>query len=263
MKKNILSLLITTITLLQVSAQCVIDTTHFAGSKYTYPDTLPCIIRNASATYDTTLQIKVPLQANANAINPIYPQGLMVGVDSIKIDSVIGFPLGISYVMNPSSKQLKGGEYGCFKISGNTSAPIDSYNLSVFGTAWVKVANNPIKQSGNFSAIFPIKLRVINAGDACYGKFPTALEELTEKGLSMRLFPNPNQGKFTLSLQSSSANEISLTVINAIGSTVRSEKCDINGSLQKQLDLSKLPSGFYFLQIQDGKTKQTRKFVIE
>lgn len=262
MKKNLLTLFTLFLVLTNLSAQCVVDTTHFTGSKYTYPDTLPCVIRTAN--YDTTLQIKIPVQANANAINPIYPAGLLVNVDSVRVDSVTGFPNGISYTMNPLSKQLKGGEYGCFKIFGNTIAPIDSYLLSVFGTAWVKVGANPIKQSGNFSAIFPIKLRVIDSTDACYGKLPaTAINEISNKNLSIRLFPNPNQGKFSLTLQSNTAEDLSLTIINAIGSTVHSEKIEINGTFQKQLDLTKLPSGFYFLQIQDGKAKQTKKFVIE
>ena len=68
----------------------------------------------------------------------------------------------------------------------------------------------------------------------------------------MQLYPNPNQGKFVLSLQGSSDNsKVSLFVFDINGKTVFEEELDIKqNKVSKAIDISAYPKGIYTLTIQ-------------
>ncbi|MBT4969960.1 MAG: T9SS type A sorting domain-containing protein [Bacteroidetes bacterium] len=72
------------------------------------------------------------------------------------------------------------------------------------------------------------------------------------ESFSMQLYPNPNQGKFVLSLQGSSDNsKVSLFVFDINGKTVFEEELDIKqNKVSKAIDISAYPKGIYTLTIQ-------------
>jgi hypothetical protein len=65
----------------------------------------------------------------------------------------------------------------------------------------------------------------------------------------MTIYPNPNSGTFSVSLKGQpTGNGMELVVMDALGRTVYSEKMPrFQGSLNKELDLSGLSEGAYFL----------------
>jgi hypothetical protein len=78
------------------------------------------------------------------------------------------------------------------------------------------------------------------------------------------LFPNPNDGKFSLKFHSDKKSDVSVKVYDAQGKEVYSETMnDFKGDYSNQLDLSSKGKGNYILKItQDNKT-MTERFVIE
>ncbi|MCK9422406.1 MAG: carboxypeptidase regulatory-like domain-containing protein [Bacteroidales bacterium] len=80
----------------------------------------------------------------------------------------------------------------------------------------------------------------------------------------VRIYPNPGAGMFTLSLKTPGNTNAEIVVYNALGLQVaRLIATDFSKPETTQINLSDLPNGVYFLQIQTERGKITRKVVIE
>lgn len=71
----------------------------------------------AGVPYTNVLTMAVP----ASFTDP--STGNTVPVKNIKINSITGFPQGITYACNPSNCTVNGGSRGCIKISGTANTP--------------------------------------------------------------------------------------------------------------------------------------------
>ncbi len=78
---------------------------------------------------------------------------------------------------------------------------------------------------------------------------PVGINEVDEKFLT--LAPNPNKGKFTLEINAGNSTHISIIVVNANGKIVyREANIPVNMQLRKELDLTQLSGGSYFLKVE-------------
>lgn len=82
---------------------------------------------------------------------------------------------------------------------------------------------------------------------------------------TMKIFPNPSDGRFHLDLVYTGAEKISAAVYDITGKLVK----DISGELQKgealvsaDVDLDSPGPGIYFLKIGIGKSTSTTKIII-
>jgi len=81
---------------------------------------------------------------------------------------------------------------------------------------------------------------------------------------SLNVYPNPSNGEFSVSLESSRETNLNLYVFNQAGQRVFTEKLKkMSGSETIELDLTNQPAGVYYVNLTDGKTSSTRKVVIE
>ncbi|MGE5425208.1 MAG: T9SS type A sorting domain-containing protein, partial [Syntrophothermus sp.] len=82
-------------------------------------------------------------------------------------------------------------------------------------------------------------------------------------GMGVEIFPNPNNGIFTLKLLSPVPTEISITIFSASGAKVYEDKnVPVSGNLSKKIDLSGAARGTYLLEISGEKGKMFRKITI-
>ncbi len=82
-------------------------------------------------------------------------------------------------------------------------------------------------------------------------------------GIHIELFPNPSHGKFTIKLVSGNSGCFDLRILNNMGTEVFSEHgIQVNGSLEKDIDLSSLAEGLYFIYMNSNKTNYIRKIII-
>ena len=77
------------------------------------------------------------------------------------------------------------------------------------------------------------------------------------------LYPNPNNGTFTVQFNSSSNNSILIGIHDIRGREVFSKTYLNNGFFNEKLQLDNLQSGVYLINIQEGDKKITKKIVIE
>ena len=82
-------------------------------------------------------------------------------------------------------------------------------------------------------------------------------------GLGFEVFPNPTDGKFTVSFNTHYAINIDMVIFNSLGSTVYSEKgLQISGQFNKVVDFTGKASGIYYIRVQTEEGSLVRKFVI-
>ncbi len=82
--------------------------------------------------------------------------------------------------------------------------------------------------------------------------------------LSMRLFPNPNKGNFTLEINSvnNKPQSYTLEVYNIMGALIHSEKLEITTSLSKQMRFENLSDGVYFISLRSENSILNTRFIV-
>jgi hypothetical protein len=89
----------------------------------------------------------------------------------------------------------------------------------------------------------------------------TGAEELV-KVQKVEVYPNPNNGRFTLSVTSTSLEVFDLRIMNNLGMLVYERKdLTVNGSLKEMIDLQNLPNGVYSVILNTTGKQIVRKFV--
>jgi hypothetical protein len=92
--------------------------------------------------------------------------------------------------------------------------------------------------------------------DACQG----IEDQISQVGLI--IFPNPNNGKFTLEITGETNGQAQVSIANAAGEVVYTNKYAITRSGQRlALDLN-IGSGVYFMKVETANGNLTRKLVI-
>ncbi len=88
---------------------------------------------------------------------------------------------------------------------------------------------------------------------------------LNELGIyDFALFPNPSNGQFTVEFESNGSGEGVISILSADGKVVQSTKTEITADKNSiQINAARLPSGYYFVQIEHGNGKIIRSIAIE
>src|ERR1035437_5454843 len=80
---------------------------------------------------------------------------------------------------------------------------------------------------------------------------------------SVNLYPVPNDGQFTISITSASNESFSISVYNNLGVKIYEEtKVEVNGSLQKVIDLRPVPNGVYSVIFENSQKQVVKKIVV-
>ncbi|MCR9171145.1 MAG: T9SS type A sorting domain-containing protein [bacterium] len=78
------------------------------------------------------------------------------------------------------------------------------------------------------------------------------------------VYPNPNDGSFTIAFTQKNTAKTSINVVDAQGKVVFKEKLgDFSGAYKKELDLKKHGVGVYIVTVQQGGETSSRKVIVE
>jgi len=140
-------------------------------------------------------------------------------------------------------------------ITGNVtpSTPLSIFNgLNPNGNWLVAIRDVGTGDSGNVvSYTLTICSQTASLSSDSFG-----LENFT-------LYPNPNNGNFTIQFNSNSGNEIKINVHDIRGREIYSKSYTNDGLFNENLQLSNAQSGIYLVTVQDGSRKEVKKIVIE
>ncbi|WP_294819924.1 reprolysin-like metallopeptidase [uncultured Flavobacterium sp.] len=89
----------------------------------------------------------------------------------------------------------------------------------------------------------------------------TAVDELSLKNFT--LYPNPNNGSFTVGFTSDTANAIRIGVHDMRGRAVYNADFENTGLFSGNINLSNVQSGVYLVTVEDGAKKAVRKVIIK
>jgi hypothetical protein len=88
------------------------------------------------------------------------------------------------------------------------------------------------------------------------------VDELTSLE-AFSVYPNPSNGLFTITMNTNTDEDYNLNIRDIQGKQVYSEVISVNGEYRRELDLSTLAKGVYYLQIQDGENSKVEKLIIQ
>ena len=78
------------------------------------------------------------------------------------------------------------------------------------------------------------------------------------------VYPNPNDGQFTVILRGQPKDDLHLNLINIIGQYIHKEEVDFSsGQLNKEMNFDQLPVGTYILELKSNREVTYKKLVIE
>jgi hypothetical protein len=247
---------------------CTVDTTRFSSSVHVYPPTLPCIITNRAFSGQINIQVPDSLDISDVISIPGFsiPPGVgFIHIDSIDIASITGDPAGITSISSPPlGSWLKPSAFACAAFSGTVLAATTSagnYPLTISGTACghanLVIRGFPINidtcmQNYNFAKSFPYALNV------CY---PQGIAQVTE-GVDLSIYPNPNQGNFTVTISSSDRVSGTMSVLDQLGRTVKTQNIDLTGTRQIPLELGNVAAGAYLLMVTTDESRSVKQFIV-
>jgi PKD repeat protein len=79
----------------------------------------------------------------------------------------------------------------------------------------------------------------------------------------LSVYPNPNQGDFTITFNAVSRSTYTLEIINVIGQVIYKEEIkDLTGAYTKQLAISREVPGFYTLSLSTAQNRTVKKIII-
>jgi hypothetical protein len=168
-----------------------------------------------------------------------------------------------------------------WNVVGTTAAPISTANVNILlssdggvtfpvtllsntpndGTQVITVPNNI--QSAN------CRIMVEAVGNIFYAVNSRAFTvnmSLSASDFSLsnfKIYPNPNNGNFSVQLESSTGNDIKINVSDIRGRQIFSKSFQNTGLFEQNLDLNNAQSGVYMVTVQDGDRKETKKIVIQ
>lgn len=89
----------------------------------------------------------------------------------------------------------------------------------------------------------------------------TGQQEL--QGGNFNIFPSPNDGRFTVSMSSTSLEKFNITIYNNLGQNIfELRDVEVNGNVQQTIDLRKAGNGIYTVVFQSNNHQVTKKVLI-
>lgn len=94
----------------------------------------------------------------------------------------------------------------------------------------------------------------------------TSIKEVASRSLRISIEPNPNMGKFSISLSTPSPEQrATIEVLNEVGQVVLNDEAEIsNGILKKEIELPSVsPAGIYLVRVKCGEEVYLQKLIIQ
>jgi|GEM_PF-1760112 len=198
----------------------------------------------------TPFSITTPAYGAATGISSITPISSNNSVElevktSGGITSTIASSKGVEW-RNPAGNIILGQELALLIIDP-TKANRDGYG------DYIAVAKNTVGCK-SAAAVFTVLQEEY--------LFPFSIAEFGINS-SLSIFPNPSKGMVNIKLDNSTSGDYTISVKNVVGQVVYTETVNINGSLNKVLDLESADAGVYFINISNGTSEVSKKIIIE
>jgi hypothetical protein len=80
---------------------------------------------------------------------------------------------------------------------------------------------------------------------------------------TINIYPVPNDGRFNVFITTASSESFSISIYNSLGVKIYEEtKVNVNGSLQKVIDLRPVPNGVYTVIFENSQNQVVKKIIV-
>lgn len=233
------------------------STTQFTTSGSTPPPSSTC-----PGPYDVSTNGTISGAASINVNTDV--KGLIErknDIDHYKFTISGGGTLTVFLTTLPANYELavlnsSGGQIG---ISQNSGSKSESVTLSVAaGVYYAKVF--PKGTANNIRSCYTLKVQTATATriiPTITGGTSTATKENSNQNFTINLFPNPAGDQLNVWVEGVDKRPV-IKVYNLMGKLVMQQG---TSNMLTQLNISKLPAGFYMVHVNDGNETRSARFV--
>jgi hypothetical protein len=217
------------------------------ASSYSWTVPAGAIITSGGSTNSITVDFMTAASGNINVFgvnscgNGIVSPNLAVTVSPVPGAPVVTNSGYIASSNVPSGNQWY---YNGTLIAGATS---QTYDALLSGTGWywsIETLNGCSSDTSNH-------VYIITEGIDTHSSF------------AINIYPVPNDGLFHVTFTTASSESFSISVYNSLGVKIYEEtKVEVNGSLQKVINLRPLPNGIFTVIFANGMNQIVKKIVV-
>jgi len=230
-------------------------------------------------------QVDIGLHRNGDNLEVhVRPQSSFNGIFSsvvftIRWDRSQGAAVGTLVQEGPAAQYIplmrSGGlrEQGAFNYmvyAGFGISPLESLETSWNAGEEYVIAKIPVTGKGEFellndawtgeaanNADYYVSLGGVDRTGIIYKGLVTADEDG-----SVNIQPNPNDGQFTFSFRNAEAMDVTIEILNTLGQSVFNETVrELEGTYRREMDISTMSNGIYYLKIKRGDSTSVHKIV--
>ena len=238
-----------------------------SNSCATYSNNTPFALPDGSSSF-TTRQIAVPTSPNLISdvnitLNITHPNISQVQASFVKPSSSAQVLFSTQCVGNADLNvtfDAQGTTLVCANPTQGIYIPTSNYNMNLM---------NGTTQQGNWNFAFRDNV----AGQAgtvnsitleiCSQVIQLTLANDSFAFQNLSVYPNPNDGTFSVQFNSSTNDKIAIGVYDMRGREIFNKSYNNNGLFNETLQLNDVQSGVYLVNILDGDRKITKKIVVE
>ncbi|MDX2195409.1 MAG: T9SS type A sorting domain-containing protein [Cytophagales bacterium] len=145
----------------------------------------------------------------------------------------------------------------------------NSWELTMTNTTGVITLTSALKYDPTVKSIVRMQLRgsiVSTTLGTCTSLFncgTTSISDGEYAGQELSIYPNPTSGLFNVGYYSTSAGEVSISVVNSVGSEVYYTKSTLYVGKNETAIKAALAPGLYIVNVSDGGKKLSKKLFVE
>jgi hypothetical protein len=244
-----------------------------------YWETTSSVARSQNFTF--TARDNHPIQGQTNTAFKIVATNATGGAFSVTSQTAAGisYPQGSIQTVTWNAGSTASAPFNAptvdILLSTNASTAVETINGPVNPTTWTTIASG-VPNNGTASVTIPVtapisttcRFMVKAVGNIFFAvnsrNFAISVLANEEFGLdNFAIYPNPNNGDFTIQFDSASSNEIVVNVNDIRGRAIFSNTYQSTGLFNENIKLNNLQAGIYLITVQDGNRKEVKKIVIE
>lgn len=127
-----------------------------------------------------------------------------------------------------------------------------------------KVSGSYNHNKDSEASIYIKKIEIKDASDEDMGKIHSDIPVKGATFSDFKMYPNPTEGAFTISYNSTSTEPLKINVYDGNGKTIDTENItDPDTSVNKTVSLSAFGPGIYFVQLIQGNQTEIKKIIIK
>jgi hypothetical protein len=91
----------------------------------------------------------------------------------------------------------------------------------------------------------------------------TAINDMIAGNINLNIYPNPSQGRFSLTIESSRPADLNCEIINSLGKTIYSDHYQVSGAVTRVIDLGSVEKGIYIIKVSGKNTNVVKQLIIQ